>query len=312
MSFFRHGLKAKVMSTELIMEANVSKKILFEALDRVHEFEDTYSAYKESSLLSKINKNAGIKAVFCNEYEIELFQRALEMAEISQGVFDPTIGVLTQGTYGFGKLEAKVPSQRELQEVKELVNYHDLSVSSDEVYLKKKGMRLDLGGIGKGYIAQKITNYLQERGATKVLVNVGGEICTIGKEYNIAIQDPYSAQNIAVIKTKSSALCISTSGDYERFIGSKQNHHILDNKTAVQNHYYSSITIIQNGEDATLLDAVATMVFNTPPEHLCKLATKYKIAIIAIVEDGELIFENFKSLEIRALELYALYTKEQD
>ncbi len=306
MSFFENGLKAKVMSTELIIEANLSKKILFEALDIAQAFEAKYSAYKEDSLLAKINQNAGIKAVACSRDEIEIFEESLKMAELSGGVFDPTIGVLTQGSYGFGKKEAKIPTQKELTKVKKLVDYRDLSITQNEVYLKKQGMKLDLGGIGKGYIAQKIILFLQKKGATKVLVNVGGEICVVGKEYNIAIQDPYSKQNLAVIKTNKSSLSLSTSGDYERYIGTKKNHHILDRTTAKQNHYYSSVTIVKDGLEGTLLDAVATIVFNAPSEELGSLAKKYNIAIVAVVEEGDILFKNFKDLDINALEVYAL------
>ena len=306
MAFFENGLRAKVMSTELIIEADLSKKILFEALDIVKEFEAKYSAYKEESLLSQVNANAGVSEVACSQEERELFSKALEMAKISDGVFDPTIGILTQGTYGFGKNTQKIPSKKELQKAKELVNFQDFIVNEESVYLKKKGMRLDFGGIGKGFIAEKLIEFLQSRGAKKALVNAGGEICTFGKNYNIAIKNPYTDESIAVIKTSKIPLTLSTSGDYERFIGSKKNHHILDRKTASQNHYYSSITLIKNGTEGTLLDGVATIVFNAPKEELRALAKKYNIAIIAIEEEGSLFFENFKSLNIRSIELYAL------
>ena len=306
MSFFENGIKAKVMSTELVIEANVSKKVLFESLDLAKEFEVTFSAYNEESLLCRVNRNAGVKAVTCSESELELFKEAFMMAEVSDGVFDPTIGVLTQGVYGFGKKSAKIPSKNELQKVKKLVNYKNLIINKKEVYLKEKGMKLDFGGIGKGFIADKIMSYLRERGATKALVNVGGEISTFGKHYNIALRDPFSKNNLAIVKTCKEPLCISTSGDYERYIASRENHHILDNKTAKQNHYYSSVTIIQNGRVCTMLDAVATIVFNSNKEFLKDISLKYNIAIIAVVDSGEIYFENFKALNIEGLELFAL------
>jgi len=306
MSFFENGIKAKVMSTQLIIEANVSKKILFEALEWSKKFEATFSAYNEKSLLCKVNQNAGLKPVVCSSEDLELFTKALEMAEMSHGIFDPTVGALSQGLYGFGKKSAKIPTYKELQSAKKLVNYKNFIINQREVYLKEKGMKLDFGGIGKGFVADKIINYLQTKGATKALVNVGGEIATFGKKYNIAIKDPYSKGNLAIVKTLHSPLCISTSGDYERFIASKKNHHILDNKTAKQNHYYSSVTIIQNGIDCTLLDAVATIVFNTSQEFLKNISQKYGVAIIAVVESGKIYFENFKSINIESVELFAL------
>jgi len=306
MSFFENGIKAKVMSTELIIEANVSKKVLFKALDFAQEFEERYSAYKENSLLCKVNKNAGVKPVICNEYELELFTKALEMAEVSEGVFDPTIGVVSQGLYGFGKVSAKIPTQKELEAVKKLVNHKNYIVTKSEVYLKEKGMKLDFGGIGKGFVADKIVQILLQCGASKLLVNVGGEIVSLGKRYNIAIKDPFSQSNIAVIKTSKKPLCISTSGDYERYISSKENHHILDHKTVKQNHYYSSVTLIKNGVDATLLDAVATMVFNSKRELLREIAQKFSVAIVVVTQEGEIFFENFRGLDIEGVELLSL------
>ena len=306
MLFFENGIKAKVMSTQLMIEANVSKKVLFGALDFAKEFEERYSAYKESSLLCRVNANAGVKAIVCNEYELELFTTALEMAEASEGIFDPTIGVLSQGLYGFGKESARVPTQKELESVKKLVNYKNFIVTKSEVYLKEKGMKLDFGGIGKGFVADKIAQMLFAHNAGKFLLNVGGEIVSFGKKYNIAIKDPHSQKNLAVIKTSKKALSISTSGDYERYISSKENHHILDHKTAKQNHYYSSVTLIKNGIESTLLDAVATFVFNSKRELLKGIAQKFGVALVVVTGEGEVFFENFRGLDIEGVELFSL------
>ena len=306
MRFFSKGLKAKVMSTELIIEANVSKKVLFEALDLVKAFEAKYSAYKPDSLLSQINKASGENAVQCSEIELEIFSHAIKIAKQSNGFFDPTIGVLTQGTYGFGTNRAKLPSKTELLKQKKLVNYNDCIINDESIFLQKKGMRLDLGGIGKGYIADKIMDFLIENGATKVLLSVGGEICSYGKKYNIALQNPFSKQNIAVIKTSKQMLSISTSGDYERFITSKENHHILDNTTAKPNHYHSSITIIKDGLYGATLDAVATIAFNSKQEDLYALAKKFEVAIIAISPQKSLQIENFSGLSIESFEMFSL------
>ena len=305
MSFFENGLQAKIMSTVLVIEADVSKRVLFEALELARDFEAKYSAYDEKSLLCRVNQQAGKNPVVCSEDDIEIFLVAKEMAEKSDGVFDPTIGVLSQGAYGFGRRSAKVPSLEELDKVKKLVNYKNFIINKNEVYLKEAGMKLDFGGIGKGFVADKIVKYLQKHGATKALVNVGGEICSFGKKYNIALRDPASTANLALIKSTKESLSISTSGDYERYIASKKNHHILDHKTAVQNHYYASVTVMKNGVESTLLDAVATMVFNSKKELLKDIAHKYDVALIIVLHDGEIYFENVRNLHIVGVEILA-------
>jgi len=127
MAFFETALKATVMTTDVLIQSNVSKKILFECLDIARAFEAKYSAYKEDSLLFEINKNAGIKSVICEKDELYIFEKALEIAKISNGKFDPTIGILTQGTYGFGTKNRKIPSKEELERNKELVNFRFVS-----------------------------------------------------------------------------------------------------------------------------------------------------------------------------------------
>jgi len=305
MSLFINGLKAKVMSTELIIEANVSKNILFEALELVKAFEAKYSAYKEDSLLSHINHSSGENTIECSLEDMEIFSKAIAIAKRSNGLFDPTIGALTQGSYGFGTKEAKLPSPAELTKKKKLVNYKECIIHERTIFLQQKGMRLDLGGIGKGYIGDKIMEFLLKKGATKVLLSVGGEICSYGKKYTIALQDPFENKNIAIIKTSKKMLSVSTSGDYERFIGSKKNHHILDNTSAKPNHFHSSITILKDGLHGATLDAVATIAFNSKNEDLYALAKKFEVVIIAISPQKSIQIENFSGLSIESFEMFS-------
>ncbi len=304
MFLFETALKTTVMTTEVLIQANVSKKILFECLDIAKNFEDKYSAYKEDSLVGKINKNAAVKNVVCSKEELYIFEKALNIAKLSNGKFDPTIGALTQGSYGFGYQNKKIPSKQELANKQKLVNYKNVEIGENTIFLKEKGMRLDLGGIGKGYVADIISAHLQKKGATKALVSVGGEICTFGKSYNIAIKDPFSHKNIAVIKTLKEPLSLSTSGDYERYIGTREHHHILDTKSALSNNFYSSITIVKNGTDATTLDGLTTLLFNSKESELAELSKKFNIALVAITPQKKIIFENFENLNIKNIELY--------
>ncbi len=304
MSFLEHGLRAKVMSTELIIEANLSKKILFEALEIAKEFERKYSAYQEESLLCHINAHSGMHPTLCTPDELEIFHLAKKIAQQSNGRFDPTIGSLTQGLYGFGKKEARIPKPDELNATQALVNYKNIILDNQSIFLQKKGMKLDLGGIGKGYVADKIFSFLSSKGATKILICVGGEIAATGKVYKIAIKNPFNHGNMAIVTTTKEQLSISTSGDYERFIGSRLHHHILDNKTAKQNHFYASITIIKNDINTTLLDAVATIAFNAPLNQLEAIAQKFDVAIIAITPQKKIVVENFQNLALENLELF--------
>lgn len=269
------------MSTHLLIRANVSKAILHQAHKIATDFESRYSAYKENSFLNSINNNAGIISIPCTPEDYALFNASIKASQQTDGLFDITIGALSHGAYHFGFVNEGKASQTQIETQKKLVNYQNITLSQKSIYLKYKGMRLDLGGIGKGYAAKRIAHFLANNGATKILVDVGGEIVTRGKAYTIALKDPFNEGNIAYIKTSKADIAISTSGTYERFID-EENHHILNTDKGTSPHYYTSMTILQNGWDIDYLDAYATALFNQPPENIRQMADTLDIAMITI------------------------------
>lgn len=301
MRFFEKALEAKVMSTKILIRANVSKSILYQAYKIATDFEKRYSAYKQDSFLYEINTTASKEKVFCEEEDIVLFKRCIEASRLCAGAFDITIGSLSHGAYHFGFSNQKLASKEELEEKKELVNYKLLDIQEQSISFKKSGVRIDLGGIGKGYVSKLIALYLKEVGATKALVDVGGEIVSFGKSYNIAIKDPNSDGSIGFIKTSKDAISISTSGDYERFIDSPQNNHILNTQTGMSSNIYSSVTIIQNGLDIDLLDAYATALFNKNSNYLKEFTKAKNIGLIAIEKDSSMILSNIKGLKVSSV-----------
>jgi thiamine biosynthesis lipoprotein len=160
-------------------------------------------------------------------------------------------------------------------------------------------MRIDLGGIGKGYVSKLIAKFLLDNGAKKILVDVGGEIISIGKSFVVAIKNPFEDKILATIKTSKEPISISTSGDYERFID-KDNHHIIDTKEGKSNLYYSSMTIIKNSLDIDLLDAYATALFNTP--NIKPLVNKLNISAITIDKDNTISLYHIDKLNIDKIE----------
>jgi len=269
------------MSTHLLIRANVSKKILLQAHKIATDFESRYSAYKEDSFLNTINHNAGKTPTPITQEDYALFSTALEASRLTNGLFDITIGALSHGAYHYGFSNEMKASKKQIELQKKLVNYQNITLTPNSIYLKNKGMRLDLGGIGKGYVAKSIANFLAKSGATKILVDVGGEIVTRGKAYTIALKDPFHEGNLATIKTSKSDMSISTSGSYERFVDEK-NHHILHTLTGTSSQHYTSMTILQNGWYIDHLDACATALFNRAPENITQLADALNIAMITI------------------------------
>ena len=139
MAFFEKALEGKVMSTHILIRANISKQILYEAYAIARDFESRYSAYKEESFLSQVNRNAGKKPLPCTKDDRELFQRCIEASRLSEGKFDITIGALSHGAYHFGFNDQKVATPQEVGRKKSLVNYKMIHLDEKGIYLEKAG-----------------------------------------------------------------------------------------------------------------------------------------------------------------------------
>jgi len=300
MAFFEKVLEAKVMSTHLLIRANVSKNILYQAHKIATDFESRYSAYKENSFLNTINENAGITPTTCTQEDYVLFSTSIKASNQTNGLFDMSIGALSHGAYHFGFANENKASEKTVDTQKKLVNYKNISLSKNSIKLNKRGMRIDLGGIGKGYVAKQIALFLESQGATKILVDVGGEIITRGKVYTIALKDPFNEGNLAYIKTSKEDMSISTSGSYERFID-KENHHIINSQVGTSVQHYSSMTILQNGWNIDYLDAYATALFNQAPKHNITLAKKLDIAMITTDNDAITSLFQTDSLDLKTI-----------
>jgi len=300
LAFFEKALEAKVMSTSLLIRANVSKKVLLQAYKIATDFEARYSAYKPESYLNQINKNAGIQAISCTLEDYRLFSTAIQASIQTHGLFDITIGALSHATYHFGFENQALATDTEISYAKKLVNYKNIDLTSEHIYLKEKGMRLDLGGIGKGYVAKMIALFLEKEGASKLLVDVGGEIVTRGKSYTIALKDPFSEGYIGFIRTSKEDISISTSGDYIRYIDDKH-HHILDTKQGNSPSYYHAMTIMQNGWNIDKLDAYATALYTLPSTQLIQEQKSLGIASIHIDHAGTISMNNSADIQVEAI-----------
>jgi len=308
MALFDQALEAKVMSTHLLIRANLSKKLLYEAYAIAKAFEARYSAYRDTSFLTMLNNAAGEKPVTCTPEDTLLLQRSLLASQQTQGRFDISIGALSHGAYHFGFSNQSVAPKALLKQQKKLVDYTKIELNKNTIFLKEKGMRLDLGGIGKGYAARLIANFLKEAGATRILVDVGGEIVTMGKQFTVALRDPFSEGFLGYIKTTKRPLSISTSGDYERYID-EENHHILNVEKGDSSTYYRSMTVMKDGWDIDLLDAYATALFNTEPTELSAMAHQLEVAILVVEKNKDIRYSNADKAVLSKLELSSRTSK---
>lgn len=269
---------ATISRTEFLMDTVMTiriyhksdKKILDKAFDRLKEIEAKMSSTIETSEVSNINNNAGIKPVTVSPDTYFVIKEAKRFAELSLGAFDPTIGPLVDlWDIKAGERERDfIPSNREVENMKTLVNYKKLELlDNNQVFLKEKNMKLALGSIVKGYATDEVKKVLSESNANSAIIDLGGNVFAHGvKEddmpWKIGIQNPFGlpGEYLGVIRVKDKS--VVTSGDYERYFffnGEKYNH-IIDPSTGypVNNEITGVSIITARSIDA---DALSTTLF---------------------------------------------------
>ena len=262
-----------LLDTVCTVTADCGDDIINGAFSLCENLERTLSKTVTDSDVYKLNNTEGFVSV--SDGTLKTVERALYYGELSGGKFDITIAPVS-ALWDFKN--QVIPSRDEISEALQNVDYHSIEIKNGEISSGTK--QIDLGGIAKGYIADRATEYLKENGAENALVNFGGNICMIGG-YNIGIQKPFDDSVIASIALKDK--CVVTSGIYERYIESdgKIYHHILDPKRGygVENEL-ASVTVI--GEKALDCDALSTVCM--------LLGTESGMDIINNTADTEAVF----------------------
>ena len=257
-------------------------QLITEAFKVCDTYEKLLSKTIATSDIAKINA-AGGESVTVSEETIEVIQKGIEYGDKSGGAFDITIGKATD-LWGFREAEAgensqsgmvgKVPDADELAATMKHVDYRKIKIDGNTVKLKDSEMELDLGGIAKGYIADKVTEFLCENGVTSGVIDLGGNIVAIGgkagalvnaegeaREFKVGIKDPLSESGDIIGTVPAKDKTIVTSGTYERYFeedGIKY-HHILDSKTGYPaDTNILSVTIIADKGCSADCDALST------------------------------------------------------
>ena len=238
--------------------------VLNDALAECGRYEALMSRTIEGSDVWRIN-HAGGQPVAVSRETIEVIEAAREVSEKCGGVFDITIAPAST-LWDFTSGRKALPDADALESAAALVDYRKLIVDGDEVTLPD-GMMIDLGGIAKGYIADRVKQYLIDRGVESAVLSFGGNIVTIGtkpegKPWRVGIQDIDKPTGEYMLVAESRGGSIVTSGIYERGfdLDGVYYHHILDPRTGwpVQNEL-ASVTIFS--ESSMQGDALATAAF---------------------------------------------------
>jgi len=248
------------------------------AFDVQQRIESLMSYHREDSELNRVNRSAAQKAIPVHPMTFEVLRRAVYFSRFSDGAFDITVGPLVDLWRQAGQSNSP-PSEEALAEARRKVGFEKLILDEKAMTVRfaQEGMRIDLGGIGKGYAVDKAVEAMRKRGALGGMVDLGGNIRCFGRaphgqeKWRIALQDPNvapdefgTAKYLLVLEIGNES--VATSGDYRRFtvVQKQKQSHILDTQTGQGARKLISDTIIAS--DATSADALSTAVNVLGPE----------------------------------------------
>ncbi|EGO62034.1 ApbE family lipoprotein [Acetonema longum DSM 6540] len=267
-------------SRDFVMGTLISQKVygaqgqaaIDSAMKRMNELEKLLTFKAEQGDVYKLNQNAGKEKIALSSDTIKILRKSQQVAELSSGAFDITVGPLVK-SWAIGTPQEHIPSYEELKKILPLINFRDLYVDDSAASLKRPGQMVDLGGIAKGFAGDEVIRIYKKFGIRSAFVNIGGNVITLGNKpdgtpWRVGIRNPrpdagqtqQSEQILATVEVVNKA--VVTAGDEQRYFikDGIRYHHILDPVTGypARSDLMSVTLIMDSSFDA---DALDTAVF---------------------------------------------------
>jgi len=230
--------------------------------EEMHRIDELMSPYKPNSEISFINNNAAISAIKISREMSTIINRALFFSRLSEGAFDITFASIG---YRYDYRKKIQPSDKVISASLNAIDYHHIHLDKQQIYFDNTGVRIDLGGIAKGYAVDQALKIVDDCGIKEAMISAGGDSRILGlkrgKPWMIGIQHPRKKNDVALVLPLSDT-AVSTSGDYERYFIREDGHrvhHIINPSTGRSADSSWSATVI--GPDAMTTDALSTTVF---------------------------------------------------
>ncbi len=278
--------------------------LLEDCMELCGAYEQIFSRTRQDSELYLLNHNSlrdaeGYAQVSDELYE--LISMGLAYGELSQGALDITVApVSSLWDFSVPEEQAVVPPAEAIEQGLAFVDYEKVKLLPDNKVYLPEGMSLDLGAAAKGYIADRMKEYLTEQGVSSAVINLGGNILCIGSKsaeesFQIGIRQPFQESSETAAVMKISDASVVTSGVYERCFTAEDGtfyHHILDPDTGYPcRNNLLSVTIV--ARSSTEADALSTACFCLGMEEGIKLLDSIPDAYgVFITEDGELHYSS--------------------
>lgn len=282
---------------ELRLNGTDDQSLIDKCFEKMGQFESLFSRTREGSDVWKINHSAG-NPVEISDDTAAMIELAKHYYELSDGAFDITVAPYTE-IWDFQNNPGIIPEEKTIAEARSHVGFPLLHLDGSTVTLDDPQAAIDLGGIAKGYIADRLKEYLLSQGIESGYINLGGNMLTIGTKpgnvpWNIGIRKPFAEASDIITAVKVDGLSVVTSGTYERYFEKDGTiyHHILDpaNGHPVQNGLQSVTILSSSSADG---DALSTSCFVLGLDRGMELAESLDgIEALFITDDGELHYSS--------------------
>ncbi len=261
------------------------------AFDRMQELETKLNHLNPKSPLYAFNHEG---TPITDPEILEVVNLALEVARNSDGAFDITVEPLIE-VWGFYGESPHLPTREEIKTSLEKVGYRSLVCSESALVKTRKDVRIDLGGIAKGYIVREAAKILRQQGVTSALIDAGGDVYALGKRggdlWKVGIRSPRGEALLGYVEVED--LAVMGSGDYERFFmeNGKRYHHIFDPKTGYSTEGVTGATLIH--ADPVLANAWSKPIFVLGPERGMQLVQKIPgMEAVVVTTSGEILYSS--------------------
>lgn len=273
------------------------------AVAEVKRIENLISDWIPTTQISEINRNAGIKPVKVDTEVFELVERAIKISQITNGAFDISYASMDKIWKFDGSMKV-MPTEEAIKKSVAKIGYKNIILNPKEhsIFLKLEGMKLGLGGIGQGYIADKVKDLLFSKGCVSGIINVSGDINAWGKQpdgkpWTVGIVNPLNKNKIfATFPIVDSA--VETSGSYEKYVNFNgiRYSHIIDPRTGYPASGIVSVSVF--AKQTEIADAMATGIFVLGVEVGLDLVNQIKGLECIIVDDKGKIHSS-KGIDIK-------------
>ena len=271
------------MGTTIHVKPANAVSIVKEIFQRV---DNEMSEWKLDSPLSKVNAEAGKSAVQCPLELCSAIALSLSISQQTDGAFDPTWASLWD-LWDFNT--PSLPLDTEINARLPLVNWKNVVLDGNAVFLKHEGMSLGLGGIAKGIALNKSRVALLDEGIDDFMIVAGGQVLVHGIPRRIGIRKPDGLTNEFVEVLELANTCISTSGDYEKYfeLGGVRYHHIIDPRNGFPARGTRSVSVIAT--DAAIADALSTALFVMGPDKAVQLVNTISGVEALIIDSNDVM-----------------------